>query len=398
MSGKEYTTELLKLEDAQIERMEETEEEIILQISLKRKMHNCPRYKAETDQVHDYRIRAVRDLSIRGKPLKLLYRRRRYFCPSGGKRFSEACAFLGKYQRFTYQVTERIMQLLHHRWSMKDIARDTRTSVSGVARCLALYPQGKLRELPRVLSFDEFKGNANGERFQCILTAPEERRILDILPDRKGSTIQSYLRSFSNRQDVQYVVMDMNQGYRDIARAFFPQAKIVIDRFHVARYCTWAMDDVRRAVQKHLLPASRKHFKRSRRLLIARRALLSEEDRAAVDVMLHFSERLYQAYALKELFFQFMDAKSSSTAAELLSKWFDAYDRLQLPEFSPCRRMLKNWKPYILNAFDCHYSNAFTEGCNNAIKALKRVAFGFRNFSNFRARILQVANPAYPNI
>lgn len=398
MSGKEYTTELLKLEDAQIERMEETEEEIILQISLKRKMHNCPRCKAETDQVHDYRIRAVRDLSIRGKPLKLLYRRRRYFCPSCGKRFSEACAFLGKYQRFTYQVTERIMQLLHHRWSMKDIARDTRTSVSGVARCLALYPQGKPRELPRVLSFDEFKGNANGERFQCILTAPEERRILDILPDRKGSTIQSYLRSFSNQQDVQYVVMDMNQGYRDIARAFFPQAKIVIDRFHVARYCTWAMDDVRRAVQKHLLPASRKHFKRSRRLLIARRALLSEEDRAAVDVMLHFSERLYQAYALKELFFQFMDAKSSSTAAELLSKWFDAYDRLQLPEFSPCRRMLKNWKPYILNAFDCPYSNAFTEGCNNAIKALKRVAFGFRNFSNFRARILQVANPAHPNI
>ena len=398
MSGKEYTTELLKLEDAQIERMEETEEEIILQISLKRKMHNCPRCKAETDQVHDYRIRAVRDLSIRGKPLKLLYRRRRYFCPSCGKRFSEACAFLGKYQRFTYQVTERIMQLLHHRWSMKDIARDTRTSVSGVARCLALYPQGKPRELPRVLSFDEFKGNANGERFQCILTAPEERRILDILPDRRGSTIQSYLRSFSNRQDVQYVVMDMNQGYRDIARAFFPQAKIVIDRFHVARYCTWAMDDVRRAVQKHLLPASRKHFKRSRRLLIARRALLSEEDRAAVDVMLHFSERLYQAYALKELFFQFMDAQSSSTAAELLSKWFDAYDRLQLPEFSPCRRMLKNWKPYILNAFDCPYSNAFTEGCNNAIKALKRVAFGFRNFSNFRARILQVANPAYPNI
>ena len=398
MSGKEYTTELLKLEDAQIERMEETEEEIILQISLRRKMHNCPRCKAETDQVHDYRIRAVRDLSIRGKPLKLLYRRRRYFCPSCGKRFSEACAFLGKYQRFTYQVTERIMQLLHHRWSMKDIARDTRTSVSGVARCLALYPQGKPKELPRVLSFDEFKGNANGERFQCILTAPEERRILDILPDRKGSTIQSYLRSFSNRQDVQYVVMDMNQGYRDIARAFFPQAKIVIDRFHVARYCTWAMDDVRRAVQKHLLPASRKHFKRSRRLLIARRALLSEEDRAAVDVMLHFSERLYQAYALKELFFQFMDAKSSSTAAKLLSKWFDAYDRLQLPEFSPCRRMLKNWKPYILNAFDCPYSNAFTEGCNNAIKALKRVAFGFRNFSNFRARILQVANPAYPNI
>ena len=397
MSGKEYATELLKLEDAQIEKMEDTEDEIILQISLPRKAHTCPRCKAGTDQVQDYRIRTVRDLSIRGKPLKLLYRRRRYFCPACGKTFSEACSFLGRYQRFTYRVTDRIMRLLHRRWSMKDIAEDTRTSASGVARCLALYPQGKPKELPRVLSFDEFKGNANGERFQCILTAPEQRRILDILPDRRVSTIQSYLRSFSNRQDVPYVVMDMNQGYRDIARAFFPRAKIVIDRFHVARYCTWAMDDVRRAVQKHLPPASRKHFKRSRRLLIVRRALLSAEDRSAVDVMLNFSEKLYQAYALKELFFQFMDAKSSSAAAELLSKWFVACDRLQLPEFSPCRRMLKNWKPYILNAFDCTYSNAFTEGCNNAIKALKRAAFGFRNFRNFRARILLAANPAYHN-
>ena len=101
MSGKEYTTELLKLEDAQIEKMENTDDEIILQISLTRKAHTCPRCKAETDQVHDYRIRTVRDLSIRGKPLKLLYRRRRYFCPACGKIFSEDCSFLGRYQRFT---------------------------------------------------------------------------------------------------------------------------------------------------------------------------------------------------------------------------------------------------------------------------------------------------------
>ena len=290
------------------------------------------------------------------------------------------------------------MQLLHRRWSMKDIAEDTHTSVSGVQRCLALYPPGKPEKLPEVLSFDEFKGNANGERFQCILTAPEEKKILDILPDRKVSTIQTYLLSFQNRREVQYVIMDMNKGYRDVAKTFLPQAKIVIDRFHVVRYCTWAMDDVRRSIQKSLQPATRKYFKRSRRLLTARRSSLSDEDKAATDVMLNFSEKLYQAYALKELFFHFMDAKSSSAAAELLSKWFHACDRLNLPEFKACRRMLKNWKPYILNAFDCPFSNGFTEGCNNAIKTLKRIAFGFRNFHNFRTRILLAANPTYPNI
>ena len=96
MSGKEYTTELLKLEDAQLERPEETAEKMILQISLKRKMHNCPRGKDETNQVHDDRFKTVRNLSIRGKPLKLRYRRRRYFCPICGD-----CSFFDRYQHFT---------------------------------------------------------------------------------------------------------------------------------------------------------------------------------------------------------------------------------------------------------------------------------------------------------
>lgn len=59
--------------------------------------------------------------------------------------------------------------------------------------------------------------------------------------------------------------------------------------------------------------------------------------------------------------------------------------------------MLANWRPYILNAFDIRLSNGFTEGCSNAIKTLKRLAFGFRNFDAFRARIL-LASGAHPYI
>lgn len=59
--------------------------------------------------------------------------------------------------------------------------------------------------------------------------------------------------------------------------------------------------------------------------------------------------------------------------------------------------MPRSWKPYILNAFDFPYSIGFTEGCNNSTKTLKRVAFGFRSFHSFRARIL-LASDHYPNI
>ena len=63
----------------------------------------------------------------------------------------------------------------------------------------------------------------------------------------------------------------------------------------------------------------------------------------------------------------------------------------ELKEFNATLTMLANWSKYILNAFDCPYSNGFTEGTNNKIKVIKRNAYGFRNFENFRNRILMTS-------
>ena len=260
-----------------------------------------------------------------------------------------------------------------------------------MGRSLVSRPQ----RLPQALSFDEFKGDTGGQPFQCIVADPLNRRVFDILPDRTALTIQEYLRSFPNRDEVKYAVMDMNRGFRNIARTFLPNAQIIIDRFHVVRCCTEAMENARRSFQSSLPREQRRYFKRSRRLLLAHRDRLSDEDCAAVDVMLRFSDRLLQAYALKEAFYHFMDAPDRPTALRRLDFWLDACGRLELPEFKSCRKTLVNWKPYILNAFDFRLSNGFTEGCNNAIKTLKRVAFGFRNFRSFRARILLSLGP-YP--
>lgn len=125
MSMKDHSAELLKMEGVQIEKLDETEKEIILQISMERKMHICKRCGGKTGRIHDYRVREVRDLELRGKPVRLLYRRRRYVCPACGKRFSEANSFVGRYMRFTHRTAEKIMQLLRRRSSMKDIAKDT---------------------------------------------------------------------------------------------------------------------------------------------------------------------------------------------------------------------------------------------------------------------------------
>lgn len=388
MSTKDYITTLLDMEDVKLKNIEEDAREITIELELRQKAQLCPACGAATSRVHDYRHRTIRDLDLRGKRTTLHYRRRRYLCPECGKKFAEKCGFAGRYQRFTHRVTRKTVDLLRRRSSLKAVAEDTGISPSGVSRILNALAVPRPKALPEAISFDEFKGNLGGERFQCIVTDPLNRRVLDILPRRTVESIQDYLRSFPDRGNVKYVVMDMNRGFRDVARTFFPNAKIIIDRFHVVRFCTQAMDDVRRSVQKQLPADQRRYFKRSRRLLLARRDGLSDEDKAALDVMLRFSDRLAQGYALKEVFYHFMAAPDRIEADRRLDFWFDACDRLRLSEFKSCRRMLRNWRDSILNAFDVRLSNGFTEGCNNAIKTLKRASFGCRNFSRFRKRIL----------
>ena len=391
-----YSTKLLGIEDAEIEKIEENEKEVRLRFRLRREKQFCPACGAETEKVHDYRIRRLRDTELHGKKLTLEYQRRRYAC-SCGRRFPETNSFVSRYQRFTQRITEKVVEGLHFRHSMKDISRLNGVSLSAVKRTLKCVTVAPLKKLPDTVAFDEFKGNTGKEKFQCIVTDPKAHKILDILPARTMETVQEYLNKFENREEVKFAVMDMNRGFFGIAKTFLPNATIVIDRFHVVRYCTEAMESVRKAMQKNLSKEQRKYFKRSRFLLLKHRKDLKQEDRDAVDVMLRFSDRLLQAYALKEAFYDFMASPDRVTASQKLDLWFDACDRLKLDEFNACRSMLRSWRPYILNAFDAHISNGFTEGCNNATKVLKRVAFGFRSFDNFRKRILLAADP-YPYI
>ena len=113
------------------------------------------------------------------------------------------------------------------------------------------------------------KGNAGSEKFQAILTNPKNHKIFDILPSRTQYKLKDYLLEFQNRKDVRYFIIDMNYVYRDIAETYFPNANIVIDRFHVVRYITWALENVRKRIQNDMHPSKRKYFKRSRRILLS---------------------------------------------------------------------------------------------------------------------------------
>ena len=180
---------LLDMEDVVLKNVEEDAQEIRIKIELVQKVQVCPSCGATTSRIHDYHHRTIRDLDLRGKKTTLQYRRRRCLCFECGKKFSEACSFAGRYQRFTHRVTAKTIDLLRRRSSLKAVAENVGISLSGVNRVLNALAVPKPAALPEAISFDEFKGNLGGERFQCIVTDPLGRRVLDILPKR---TLEKY--------------------------------------------------------------------------------------------------------------------------------------------------------------------------------------------------------------
>ena len=334
--------ELLDMEAYDFEGIEQNEKQILLRVRMKRRTQKCPACQTPCDQVHDYRMQRVKDSPIQGKLVVWQYRKRRYRCPCCGKRFYEGNYLLPKRHRITNRLAALGIDQLRKKQSRKEIASSLGVSESSVGRWMNLLEFGKPAMLPKVLSIDEFRGNTEYGKFQCILTDPVHRKIVDVLPTRYHAQIYDYLQAFPNRNQVQYFVMDMNREYLDLAKKLLPNAKIVIDRFHVVRYCTWALENVRKRIQSKLLPEQRKYFKRSRKLLLAHMRDLSAENKAAVERMLLMSRDLREAYLLKEKFYDFMDSSNSLQAKERL-RIFRAHAFVaDLPEFAPCLTMLNN--------------------------------------------------------
>ena len=97
---------------------------------------------------------------------------------------------------------------------------------------------------------------------------------------------------------------------------------------------------------------------------------------------------LKYAYNLKNKFLDIKKANSFDEKEKLFREWLNEAECSTINEFKKCISTLREWHEYISNYFRLNYSNGPTEGKNNLIKSVKRISFGFRNFSNFRSRIL----------
>lgn len=381
---------LLGLKDIILINIEEFSGSKVIEFKMQQRIHKCPSCNSETSKVHDYRVQRVKDIPMLGYNTILKVHKRRHVCKACGKKFYESLPFLPKYQRTTNRLWMYILKELEETRSMKSIACSVNLSGPSIARVIDKVSYG-LSSLPNTISIDEFKGNA-GRKFQCILTNPRKQEVLDILPERTIEGLSAYFSTFKDRNNVKYVVMDMSNLFRSMAKNCFPKAQIIADKYHVYRQVQWAFEDVRKQEQKKFATSRRRYFKRSRTLLLKGQENLSEEEFEQVSQMLSVSKALAQAYYLLHEFRNIMKSKTKEEAKSKLSAWYMHVGVTEINRFKKCVSTFVDWNEEILNAFETGLTNGYTEGCNNRIKVLKRNAYGVRSFDRFRKRILHVMN------
>ena len=387
-----YIEKLYALEEGSVKDLEILDDSFLIHIQFKRKVHICPNCCRTTYKIKDYHLQKIKLDSINTKPTYALVNKRRYYCPHCHKSFYEKTFISARYQRRSQSQVFHIINECAKKQSFTDIAKRYDISITTVIRYFSMLSMPCPINLPEVLSIDEFKGNAQGQKYQVAIVDPVAKKPLDILPRRNTDEIVRYFFknfTYEKRCKVNLVVTDLSALFRKVIRTVFPNAKIVADRYHVTRLVNWAMERVRKRVQ-NTMGKERIYFKRSKYLINKNKENLKPEEFIKLETLLGKAKDLGYAYLLKECFRKVLKHDTLSLPT-FLNRWLELVASSGLKEFKSILTTFKEWNGEIIRGFISQYSNGYIEGHNNKIKVVKRLSFGIKNFNILRNRILYMA-------
>lgn len=364
----------------------ENEDGFWFELHTKVKSQRCSSCKKYTKRVHSYRMQKVQGTRMNGKQVTLYVKKRRYRCFNCNRTFYERLSFVEKYQRHTVMVAQEALTLCSE-MSFTQAGRLTGITTNRLLRIFDRREMPVKTVLPRAIAIDEFKGDAGGERFQTIIVDVEKREIIDVLPDRRASTIENYFRNCDTSQ-VHIVVMDLSKAFKEAIRRQLGNPLIIADRFHYMRQVYWAFDKVRREVQNDLLKTHRIRMKRNKGVLWKSPSKLDEKGQERVKELLAYDSRLQEAYELKNELDHWFKTSTKETAKTGLEAWFNLVKKSGNEAFIKVVKTFTRWKQEILQSFMYPYNNGYIEGVNNTTKVIKRMSYGIKSFERLRKKIL----------
>jgi transposase len=241
----------------------------------------------------------------------------------------------------------------------------------------------------KYLGMDE-KSFRRGQSYITLLTDLEESRVLDAVAERTAEAAGQLWDTLSpeQKQSVEAVAVDMWEPFIQTIQTQVPEADIVHDKFHVSKYLGEAVDKVRRQEHKELLAEGDETLKGTRQLWLYNPQNFSPEQVAEFSALKDLHLKVARAWAAKELFSKFWEYQQEGWARRFFKAWFSWVSRSRLKPVAEVARMLKRHLENLLTYLRHRITNAVTEGLNSKIQSLKSAARGFRNFQNYRIRIL----------
>jgi transposase len=246
---------------------------------------------------------------------------------------------------------------------------------------------------PTLMSVDEVSWQKRHKYVTNVIDI-EKRKVIWNHNSRGKYVLDTFFRNLGREEceNIQAVASDGARGFLSSAKAYATNALIVLDHFHVKKYLNDAVDSVR----KEELRRARKenndelsHVLHCNQRFILMQSRNSKRKQDILNKLAELNERLYHAMLLKEQFLAVYTAKDQKTARTNLKEWIMAALKSKISPFIELGNTFFRKRHFILNYFVCNITTAISEGINNKIKRLSRMAYGFRDVYYFLLKIHQ---------
>jgi transposase len=342
--------------------------------------------------------RRLKVLVSMGRLLEAVVSGKKRYCPRCKKYLRDRIPGVLPRARVTEAFRSEVFQTHAAGASIKSTSRKFKVSFSTVDRWITLQLLKRIKETrlqrqkcPKVIGIDEhFFTKRKG--YATTLVNLEKRTIFDVKLGRTDSSLESYFNKLEGKDEVKTVCMDLSETYRSIIHKYFPQAKIVADRFHVIRVVFQAFQNVWHSIEPHV------RWKRGLGKLFRKHSWnLNEEQAASLSNYFEQKPIIEEIYKFRNklcglLVKKFQRGFQMKRNIKEFLEFIKELRQSNFPQFKTLSNTLSNWGEEICRMMLSPYSNGPVEGFHNKMELISRRAYGYRKFENYRRRVLAMSN------
>lgn len=389
-------TELLGLPNVTITDFNVTKKVIEISCTLTDKITSCPHCGADCTVVNDKTTRRLRDLNIAEREVFLLVTVRQFRCITCGSCPTEQIDFADANKSYTHRQAKYVFTLCQKQ-SYAEIGAIVNMHAKTVERLVLdqckknLNLSNRYAQVKR-LGIDEQSHRKGKKDYICLLTDLDTGTIIDMLPNRKKETLVAHFKALGDGfcSQITDVSCDIWTPYISTIETCFPNANLILDRFHVVKLLNESLDNFRKELRKD--HKDEVAYKKLKWVLFKQYHRLTDNQIHDLNAGFALSPELKEYYFLREKFHHILDNQNDvDITITLLDEWVRNIQEKKITVFDSFIKTLQNHKQYIANYVKDNLSNAVTEGLNNLVRSIRRCAFGMPNFNNLRLRVMAIS-------